>query len=133
MKKILLVVIFFLVACSTIKTYDEIGYKEISKMLDKKESFVLFIGSSDCPACDSYKGTLNEVIAKYNVDIKYIDLSKLSDKEESEITSKFPITGTPTTIFIEKGKEKDTYNRINGSVKYSKVVKKLKENKYIKE
>ncbi len=133
MKKILLVLIIFVVACTTIKTYDEISYKKLSQMLNKKESFILFIGSSDCPACDSYRGTLNEVIAKYNVDIKYIDLAKLSDKDESELTSRFPITGTPTTIFVKKGKENDTYNRIDGNVKYSKIVSKLKENNYIKE
>ena len=135
MKKMLLVVlsVIFLTACSTVKTYDEINYKNLNSMLDKKEKFILFIGSTTCSACDTYKVTLNKVIEKYSVDIKYIDLSKLSEEEESELVSKFPISGTPTTIFIEDGKEKDTYNRINGSVKYSKIVEKLKKNKYIKE
>ena len=133
MRKILLLLITFLLgACSTIKTYDEISFNKLKKMLNNKENFILFIGSTDCSACDSYKGTINDVISKYNLDIKYIDLSKLSKKEESELISKFPITGTPTTIFIEKGVEEDTYNRIDGSVKYSKVINKLKENKYIK-
>ena len=133
MKKILLLLFVILLgACSTIRTYDEISYSKFKKMINNKESFIIFIGSTDCSACDSYKRTVNDVISKYNVDIKYIDLAKLSEKDESELTSKFPITGTPTTIFIEKGKEKDTYNRIVGSVKYSKIISKLKENKYIK-
>ena len=133
MKKIMLAFfILFLCRCGVIKTYDEISYKELNSMLDKKENFILFIGSSTCSACSSYKITLNRVIKKYGIDIKYIDLSKLSEKEEGDVTSKFPISGTPVTIFIEKGVENDTYNRIKGDVRYSKIVSKLKENGYVK-
>ena len=133
MKKIILAFfILFLCGCGVIKTYDEISYKELNSMLDKKENFILFIGSSTCSACSSYKITLNRVIKKYGIDIKYIDLSKLSEKEEGDVTSKFPISGTPVTIFIEKGVENDTYNRIKGDVRYSKIVSKLKENGYVK-
>ena len=132
MKKIILFfLVLFLAGCSSVKTYDEINYKSLNKMIKAKEDFVLFIGSSTCQACDSYKVTLNNVIEKYNVDIKYIDLSKLNEKEKGELNFKFPITGTPTTIFVYDGEEKDTYNRINGNVKYSKIVEKLKKNKYI--
>ena len=134
MKKLLLVIlIIFISGCSALKTYDEISYKKLNNMLNKKESFILFIGSSTCSACSSYKVTLNQVVKKYGVDIKYIDLSKLSSKEKGDVTARFPISGTPATIFIEKGVEKDTYNRIDGNVRYSKIVKKLKENGYVKE
>ena len=134
MKKILLLfIIIFIGGCSAVKTYDEIGYKKLSNMIDKKENFILFIGSSTCSACSSYKITLNKIVKKYGVDIKYIDLSKLSDKEKGDVSAKFPISCTPATIFIEKCIEKDTYNRIVGNVRYSKVVKKLKENGYVKE
>lgn len=133
MKKILVVIcLFFLAGCGTVKTYNEISYKEFKNMIDKKNDFVLFIGSSTCSACKEYKATLNEVIKDYNLDIKYIDLSKLSDKQSSEFSSNFPISGTPTTLFIEDGVENDTYNRIVGNVRYSKIVEKLKNNNYIK-
>lgn len=114
------------------KTYKEISYKELTNMLNQKQSFILFIGSDTCSACSSYKETLNEVISKYGTDVKYIDLHKLSEKEESDVISQFPITGTPTTVFITNGKEKDTYNRIVGNAKNSKIVEKFKENGYIK-
>lgn len=118
--------------CGANKTYNEISYKDLNNMLENKEDFILFIGSNTCSACSVYKETLNGVIEEYGTDVKYIDLSKLSDKEESELLSKFPITGTPTTVFITKGEEKSSYNRIVGSAKKSEIIKKFKENGYIK-
>ena len=133
MKKIIfLFLVLFLGGCSFLNTYDEISYKELNKMIKDKEDFVLFIGSETCSACSTYKVSLNKVIKKYGVDVKYIDISKLSEKEKSYVTAKFPISGTPTTVFVEDGIEKDTYKRIDGSVKYSKIVEKLKNSGYIK-
>ncbi len=135
MKKlfILIAIIFMLTGCGGRSTYDEISYSDLNKMIDNKEDFILFIGSSSCSACAVYEVTLNDIIKEYNVDVKYIDLSKLSDQDESVLVSEFPITGTPTTVFVTNGDEKDTHNRINGSAKKSKIVEKFKENGYIKD
>ena len=134
MKKIfiLFVTIIMLTGCKA-KSYQEISYKELNDMLEDKESFILFIGSSTCSACARYEVTLNDVIEEYGTDVKYIDLSKLSDKDESALVSEFPIDGTPTTIFIEKGEEDNTYNRIEGAARRSKIIEKFEENGYIKD
>lgn len=134
MKKILIlfITLFMLTACGN-KTYDEISYDELNKMLEKKQDFILFIGSDTCSACNTYKGTLNDVIEEYGTDVKYINLASLSKAEESSLVSKFPINGTPTTIFITDGEEEDTHNRIVGSAKKSEIVNEFKENGYIKD
>ncbi len=134
MKKIaiLVTILFMLTGCSK-TTYDEISYSELNEKLENKEDFILFIGSSTCSACAAYEITLNDIIEEYNVDVKYIDLSKLSDGDESALVSEFPITGTPATIFITDGDEKDTHNRIDGNEKKSKIIEKFKENGYIKD
>lgn len=138
MKKILLTIILFISACTlsgcgSLTTYDEISYTELKSMLEKKQDLILFIGSESCSACTSFKPTVNKVVKEYQIDIKYLDISKLSDKDSSELQAKFPFSGTPTTIFITNGKEEKTYNRISGNQRYSKVVQKLKDNGYIKE
>lgn len=127
-----LVLVFIISGCGN-KTYDEITYKEFNELINKKENFVLFIGSKGCSHCDAYKVTLNKVIEKYGLDVKYIDISKLKEKEISNFQSKFPFSGTPTTIFITKGKEISTFNRIEGAKEYSKVKKIFEKNNYIKE
>lgn len=135
MKKIIILLIpLLLIVCGcTNKTYDEISYDKLNTMLKNKESFILFIGSKTCTHCDAFKVTLNKVIKDYGVDVKYIDISKLDDEQLSSLQGKFPFSGTPTTVFVTKGSEKNTYNRIEGEKEYSKVVEVFKKNKYIKE
>ncbi len=137
MKKIIMVLtilflIFGLSGCKP-KTYDEISYQELNQMLENKEDFILMLGAETCSACSAFKITLNKVIEDYGVDIKYLDNDKLSEEEHSKVLSKFYFSGTPTTVFVVKGKEKDTNDRIDGNQKYSKVVSILKEKGYIKE
>lgn len=134
MKKIfiLFTIMFMLTGCGK-STYDEVNYSELNNMIENKEDFILFIGSSTCSACGAYEITLNDIIKEYNVDVKYIDISKLSDEEEGSLISKFPISGTPTTVFITEGEEEDTHNRIDGNARNSKIVEKFKENGYIKD
>lgn len=101
-------------------------------MFEKKQSFVLFIGSTECQHCDLYKETLNEVIKKYQIHITYIDISKLSNEEQNKLKTIVNYTGTPTTIFIENGEETSMYDRIDGNKAIDKVIEKLKKKGYIK-
>lgn len=131
MKKILLVVtllfcIVGLTGCNKYRTYTELSFDSLQTKLDNKESFVLVIGSNTCSACAMYKKTMEEVIKDYQVEIFYLDNDKLTEEQSSKIYSKYVITGTPTTIFIENGTETSTYDRLN-NVGYSDVVNKLKK------
>ncbi len=130
---IMLTLLFSITGCGGPKTYKEISFEELNKKIDAKEDFILFIGSETCSACSAYKITLNKVIEKNKVEVNYIDISKLSDDENSDLLANFYFSSTPTTVFVEKGKEKDTNDRLVGAQKYSKVVKKFKEKGYIKE
>lgn len=133
MKKFLVLCFLILtVGCSKITTYKELKYPELYSKFSAKESFVLFIGSSTCSHCDVFKKTLNEVIKDYQVEIFYIDISKLTEEDKSHLQSKIQFKYTPTTIFVEKGvASSDITKRIVGEATYDKVVKKLKANGYI--
>jgi len=135
MKKILtflvsIVTIFCLTGCGGPKTYDEVTFQKLNDMIKNKEDFVLMIGAESCSACKSYKIALDKIIEKYKLDVKYIDNDKLSDDEYADLQSNFYFTATPTTVFVENGKETD---RMVGNKKYSQTVEMLKEKKYIKE
>lgn len=135
MKKILMIILPLLLisGCTSKEVYNEVSYKKLNEMLENKESFVLVIGSSECSHCESYKLTMKDVVDKYKITINYIDIFKLSDTERAKLNNKFSYSGTPTTVFVEKGKEENAqFNRINGAKDYETIVKKLKKNGYIK-
>lgn len=113
-------------------TYEEISYDDFKSKIKNKESFVLFVGSSTCTACDKYKITLNEFIEDYQIQIYYIDISKINNDAMSEFMTVINFSSTPTTVFITDGIEKTVYNRIVGALPYSKIVSKFEKAGYIK-
>lgn len=130
---VLLVFLMCLTGCGKKEKYTEITYKEFKQKIENKETFPLFVGSSDCFHCDNYKVTLNKFISKYKVDVYYIDVANMEKDEMNEFLTVVNFKSTPTTVFITDGIEKTTYNRIVGELPYSKVVSKFKKAGYIKE
>ena len=81
---------------------------------------------------DSVRQKLN-LIKKYNLTAKQINLTKLSEEENTKIENLYNITGTPTVIFIEKGEEPSISRRIIGARDEDFIITKLGIAGYIKE
>lgn len=124
--------IFTTTGCNKLTTYEELTYDDLMNKIEQKEDFVLMIGSSECNHCLTFKKTLDKVIEKYQVKIYYINVHDLSDEEDKELRNQFYYTGTPTTVFVKKGKETSMNDRIDGNKPYKTVVEKLKKQGYIK-
>jgi len=140
MKKVLMILVgilsLFLSGCGK-GSIEEITFTDYQKMVENKESFILFIGSHNCNHCMEFEITLNEVVEKYNIDFKYIDIANFSEEERKTFNIKFD--GTPTTVFINDGEDNscnvfscDNTKRISGAKSYEQVVELLKNNGYIK-
>jgi len=135
MKKILimLVSIFLITGCGNkLKTYTEITYDEYSKMIENKETFILFMGRESCPHCTEFKPTIEKIVKKYQIEVKYLDVSKLSSTEHSILKNKTFIENIPYTVFINEG-SLDTRVRLVGNRSYDTVVNALKKVGYINE
>lgn len=141
MKKIIfsaMIALLILTGCK-LKTYEEITYDEYVEMIENEENFILFIGSATCSHCNDYKSKVEKIVRNYQIMIYYIDVNKFTDEQLNKFKTTINFSGTPTTVFIENGKEKtdskgnvSTY-RINGNVDYNKLIKKLQKAGYIKE
>ena len=142
MRKLIIIFIgilcLFNVGC-TRGSINEISFEEYQKLMEKEETFILFIGSHSCSHCAQYKMTLEEVIEKYKVDFKYIDIANLDEEQAKAFSDSIRFDGTPTTVFIENGKDDscnlfscDDKKRIEGSAKYEEVVEILKNKGVIK-
>lgn len=110
--------------------YDEISYTEFIEMLDNDESFVLLIGSADCAHCIAFKPTITKFVKDYQLDVKYIDVSKVSDKEYAILANRTKVKGTPTLVFIEDGVTQ-TSPKVVGDKSYATLETAFKKAGYI--
>jgi len=136
MKKMLILfgclMTIFLTGCGNkITTYEEINYSDYTNLIESKEDFILYLGSASCSHCLNFKPTLEKIIKKYQLDVKYIDVYALTEKEYAVLKNKTKLQGTPTVVFIEDGVVQ-TSPKIVGAVEYSVALEKFKESGYIK-
>jgi len=111
--------------------FTKVTYNELNSLLKTKDKFVFVIASHKCSACLYYHGILNQVISDTKATIYYIDLLELTDDEYYSLGDKFPFEYTPTTIFIENGKEISS-ERLVGAASSKDVIDALKKNEIIK-
>ncbi|MDD6223946.1 MAG: thioredoxin family protein [bacterium] len=122
----IMIAICLVTGCS--KSYlKEISYKEYQQLLENKETFILEVMRDDCSACQTFKPNLEKVANEYKVEVKYLNISKLSNEE----LDKLGVSSTPTVIFYINGEEQTTAARIVGSVKQEKIISKLKASGFI--
>lgn len=136
MKRLILILgcimILFVTGCGKkITTYSEIDYDTYTTLIEQKNDFILYLGSATCSHCFNFKPTLEEIITEYQLDVKYIDISKLSEKEYAVLKNKTKLQGTPTVVFVEDGIVK-TSPKIQGQVSKNVALEKFKESGYIK-
>lgn len=124
-------ILFFTGCGNKITTYEEINYSEYSDLIEKKENFILYLGSSNCSHCQNFKPTLEKIIKEYQLDVKYVDISTLTEKEYAVLKNKTKLQGTPTVVFVEDGIVQ-TSPKIQGDVSYTVALEKFKESGYVK-
>ena len=137
MKKLSKLLIVFVLVLSVTgcgsKYLKNISYKEYHKLIENKETFILEVMKTGCTYCEKLKPKLEKVAKEYNLEIKVINVAKLSDDEKDTFNTETGVDGTPTIIFYTKGVEKTKASRINGNVSEEKIISKLKANGIIEE
>ncbi len=136
MKKIFIMLIalfsIFITGCNNTTSLKEISYDELAQKIENKDSFVLYVGSSECSHCAEYKPILEKVINKYKLEVYYIDLAKVSSSKYKAVMDKIDGKGTPTTVYLEKGKTQIS-PRVEGARDYDTIVTFFKDLNLIKE
>ena len=109
----------------------ELNKKTLQEKINNKDDFILVITREGCSHCAEYIPVFTRVLKDYDLKAYYIDIAKLSSDDKSYLDDLFTISGTPTTLFINKGEEKTVINRIVGSTSRKKIEDRLKKLKYI--
>ena len=131
-KKILLIIGIVLLTCAcSSSNLKSINLKTLNKMLDNKESFVLYLTDDD--EGKVLKNTLLEVSKKNKLNNYYLNTAKLNDKDLKSLKEKFTFDETNIIIFVENGQEKTVLSRISDLyISQKNLEQELKLQGYIK-
>ncbi|MDR3215548.1 MAG: thioredoxin family protein [Bacilli bacterium] len=103
-----LIMIIVVVGCGAKEPITHIQPSDIAQKIEKKETFVVEVASSNCAHCINFAPTI-EKYAKEHPDISFnrIMLEEVKNAEEQTIfndyTVKYTIKGTPTTLYFKDG------------------------------
>ena len=116
--------------CSNNNVINEINFDELEEKIDNKDSFILEIIQTGCSHCEEFSPRFKAVLKTNNLEAYSLNIYNLNNEEREKFNDLITISGTPTVIFFEKGKEE---NRISGAVSNEKIEEELKGSGYIKE
>ena len=131
-KKILLIISILLLTCAcSSSNLKNINLKKLNKMLDNKETFVLYLTDDD--EGKVLKNTLLEVSKKNKLNNYYLNTVKLNDKDLKSLKEKFTFDETNIIIFVKNGKEETVLSRISDLyISQKNLEQELKLQGYIK-
>ncbi len=110
----------------------DLSYSKLKDMISDEETFFFVVVRDGCSFCEKFVPILEEVTDEYEITGYKLNIAKMSEDEYNEFDSIYNVDGTPTTIFIEKGKETSLLQRIDGYVGKEKLISKLENTGYIK-
>lgn len=111
MKKLLTVLFISLIllsGCSSKKVEHEKEVAEIIEKFENNDSFVLYLGSPDCPACLTFNETYDEIYKEYPelfFSLNYTDAKTNHSIEYAKLEELYlsKLLFTPTVYFIKDG------------------------------
>lgn len=112
----------------------KLTYDTVTQKIENKDTFILVVSQSTCSHCATYKPKLKKITQKYGIDVYYIDYDEESESTQTEFLKEFNLSGsTPTTLFIENGKEKSLLNRIEGDLSESTIITQFQKMNFLEE
>ncbi len=68
---------------------------EVKEALASSNKEIIFIGSKTCPACAQFAPVFDEVVAEYNLESVYVELSELAEEEYWQLVELVEFSGVP--------------------------------------
>lgn len=123
--------LFLFTGCGS-NNFKSLSYSELKDKLKDNETFFFVVVKDGCQYCEAYEPIVEEVTEENDIIGYKFNISKLDEKDYDTFYNEYKVDSTPTTIFVENGKEVSIMKRITGSVSKEKLTEKLKAMNYIK-
>ena len=112
------------------KYIKDISLNEVVDKIDNKDSFILYIKQTDCEHCKSFTPNFISVLSQNNIKAYSLNISNLTEEENTTYSELFDVEGTPTVLFFDKGNE--SLIRIEGEQTKAKIKSKIEAAGFIK-
>ena len=99
------VLLILLTGCSMGKIVDK-SARELIRMFDAGESFVMFAGTSNCDTCQEFRDILGQVLNDYDLTVYYLLADDYEDEDVTNLIYNYlyKLQWTPTLYVVENGK-----------------------------
>lgn len=89
MKKIIILLFFLLIVGCQISTnkIKSITFDEYKQMINSKETFIVYVGRSDCQDCKLFDEYIEKLIIPENIKFVKMDIKKYRDQSKKKNTS----------------------------------------------
>lgn len=84
--------------------YTDVSISEYNTKIEEKESFIMYVYSTSCTACQTFKPVLNNVIDNQEVEVLGFDVNNSQNRNIPFLKEK-NLKETPTLVIYEKGEE----------------------------
>ena len=109
---------------------NKIDYARYDKLINSKEEQIIVIAQTGCSYCESAKPALNVIAKENEIDINWLDITKLSEEDQINVTSSLDIFaedfGTPLVIIVKDKKVVDSFSGYESQKQYETFFKKNK-------
>lgn len=112
------------------KYIHDISLNEVVNKIEDKKSFILYIKQTDCEHCKAFTPNFISVLSQNNIKAYSLNISNLSEDENTTYSELFDVEGTPTVLFFNDGNE--SLIRIEGEQTKAKIKSKIKSAGFIK-
>lgn len=106
---------------SDVALYKVISTETAQEMIDKNETFILYLYQKNCASCRQVKPIINDYIRNTHNEIFAIDIN--ADENKNYIIQDLNIQGTPTVIFYNSGKETGRFISVFSKKEFEKKAK----------
>ena len=112
------------------KYIHDISLNEVVDKIEDEESFILYIKQTDCEHCKAFTPDFISVLSQNNIKAYSLNISNLSEDENTTYSELFDVEGTPTVLFFNDGNE--SLIRIEGEQTKAKIKSKIESAGFIK-
>ena len=112
------------------KYIHDISLNEVVDKIEDEESFILYIKQTDCEHCKAFTPDFISVLSQNNIQAYSLNISNLSEDENTTYSELFDVEGTPTVLFFNDGNE--SLIRIEGEQTKAKIKSKIESAGFIK-